>query len=839
MPRVSEIRTNFNAGELSSLVNARTNYERYFNGSEKIENFDVLLQGVLNRRKGTKYISEVKYNSKETRLIRFQFNVSQTYCLELGEGYLRFFSQQGRILENKTTITNATNTNPVLITDIAHPYNTNDNVVIKDVLGMTEINNKEYKITKISNDTYELQGIDGTSFNNYISGGSTEKIHEITSPYLENELLAIKYFQDGDVVYFVHQNYPIYKLIRISANSFTFSPIEFIKGPYQDQNIIYNKYLTLSGSTWTEGATLTMTATGHTPFTIDDVGTIWRIKEGSDVAHVKVISYNSSTVVTVEAKNDIPTSLRAVAKFTWSKGEFDNIRGYPSAIIIHEGRLILGGSTSSPFKLWFSASGDYELMEAGTNDGDAFIVKIGSNGDPIRWLLSDQVLFVGTSGSIFRVKNSNNSSAITPSDVDIKKHIAFGCSQVQPQTVGETPIYIQKNNITVRGISFSIDVDKYKSTDITTDADHITGEGITELSYQQIPTPCLWGIRKDGQIAKLILETDQQVQSWSRYTTQGKFKSIAIVSDAEENDEIYFIVERTINGVTKRFVEVQEPNNKVDDLNRLYLDCSLTYNGVKSSTLTLSNAIGSSVLLTEDGKVLLTEDEKVLLTENIDITLTSDIDVFSSLDVGKQINQLRDYGSGKAIIKSFIDARTITISIIESFNSITLNPNEWAIALNNITGLDHLEGQEVSIASDGATIPNQIVVNGSISLDLAGSIVHVGLSYNTAQKNLPLEASALGSIIGTSQHKDKKISGVVIRFYDSVGGKIIVNDKQIDIIERSSLNNMNETVPLFTGDKEITIAGNWDKYGQIEIVQNEPQPLNIKSITYKVTVNDK
>ncbi len=191
---------------------------------------------------------------------------------------------------------------------------------------------------------------------------------------------------------------------------------------------------------------------------------------------------------------------------------------------------------------------------------------------------------------------------------------------------------------------------------------------------------------------------------------------------------------------------------------------------------------------------IITEDNKVLLTENIDITLTSDIDVFTNSDVGKQINQLRDYGSVKAIIKSFIDARTITISIIESFNSITLNPNEWAIALNNITGLDHLEGQEVSIASDGATIPNQIVVNGSISLDLAGSIVHVGLSYNTAQKNLPLEASALGSIIGTSQHKDKKISGVVIRFYDSVGGKIIVNDKQIDIIERSSLNNMNETV---------------------------------------------
>jgi hypothetical protein len=473
--------------------------------------------------------------------------------------------------------------------------------------------------------------------------------------------------------------------------------------------------------------------------------------------------------------------------------------------------MVLAGSIYAPQKVWFSKSNaDYENFEVGTNADDPFLITIASQrGDPIRWLFSDQALFVGTAGSIFRIISSRNSPALAPDDIDAKRQISYGCSSIQPELVGQSPIYMQKNNKTARLITFDIDSDKYKAVDITIDSDHITDGGITSFEYQQIPLSSLWTVRTDGQIARLTLEQDQQVQAWSRYVTQGNFESVAIVSDAEDNDEIYTIVKRTINGVVKRFVEVQEPNYEVDNLNRFYVDSGLTYNGTQSSTITISGD-----------------------------TFTADSSTFESGDIGKEIHQL--IGKGRAKITGFTDSQNVTVSIIETFSSATLLPNEWAIAIKNITGLGHLEGETVTINSDGATVPNKTVSSGAIEIDNAGSIIHVGLSYSSKQKNMPIESLALSGIIGTSQHKIKRIDSVVIRFDKTLGGKIIdFNNNETPITARSLVDNMNEVPDLNSGDEEIILGTGWDRLGQIEIIQDGPQPMTIKSITYKVTINDK
>ena len=736
MPRASEIRTNFTAGELSTLINSRTQFQRYFNGSETLENWVVLTQGPIFRRKGFRFLAEVKDSTKRTRLIPFEFSTVQTYTIELGAGYLRFFSAQGQVLD------------------------------------------------------------------------SGSNILEISNPYLESELFDIKFVQDSDVIYMVHPNHPIQKLIRVASNNFTLNPVDLVRGPYRDENIISTDEVRLTGNGWLEGATLTLTASGgHTPFTSNHVGGLWKVKSGTDIAHVKITGFTSSTVVTVVAQNDVPQSLHNIASFNWSEGEFSNARGFAGAITFHEQRMVLAGSQ----RVWFSKSNaDYENFEVGTNSDDPFVITIASQrGDPIRWLFSDQALFVGTAGSIFRIISSRNSPALAPDDIDAKRQISYGCSNIQPELVGQSPIYMQKNNKTARLITFDIDIDKYKAIDITVDSDHITDGGITSFEYQQIPLSSLWTVRTDGQIARLTLEQDQQVQAWSRYVTQGNFESVAIVSDAEDNDEIYAIVKRTINGVVKRFVEVQEPNYKVDNLNRFYVDSGLSYNGTQSSTITISGN-----------------------------TFTADSSTFQSGDIGKEIHQL--IGKGRAKITGFTDSQNVTVSIIETFSSATLLPNEWAIAIKNITGSEHLEGETVAINSDGATVPSKIVSGGEVEIDSAGSIIHIGLPYSSKQKNMPIESLALSGMIGTSQHKDKRIHEIVVRFADTLGGKIIDGaGNEVIIPARSLNNNMNEAPPLFNGDQEIKVATGWDKLGQIEIIQDEPQPMTIKSITYKVTINDK
>jgi len=736
MPRASEIRTNFTAGELSTLINSRTQFQRYFNGSETLENWVVLTQGPIFRRKGFRFLAEVKDSTKRTRLIPFEFSTVQTYTIELGAGYLRFFSAQGQVLD------------------------------------------------------------------------SGSNILEISNPYLESELFDIKFVQDSDVIYMVHPNHPIQKLIRVASNNFTLNPVDLVRGPYIDENIISTDEVRLTGNGWLEGATLTLTASGgHTPFTSNHVGGLWKVKSGTDIAHVKITGFTSSTVVTVVAQNDVPQSLHNTASFNWSEGEFSNARGFAGAITFHEQRMVLACSQ----RVWFSKSNaDYENFEVGTNSDDPFVITIASQrGDPIRWLFSDQALFVGTAGSIFRIISSRNSPALAPDDIDAKRQISYGCSNIQPELVGQSPIYMQKNNKTARLITFDIDIDKYKAIDITVDSDHITDGGITSFEYQQIPLSSLWTVRTDGQIARLTLEQDQQVQAWSRYVTQGNFESVAIVSDAEDNDEIYAIVKRTINGVVKRFVEVQEPNYKVDNLNRFYVDSGLSYNGTQSSTITISGN-----------------------------TFTADSSTFQSGDIGKEIHQL--IGKGRAKITGFTDSQNVTVSIIETFSSATLLPNEWAIAIKNITGSEHLEGETVAINSDGATVPSKIVSGGEVEIDSAGSIIHIGLPYSSKQKNMPIESLALSGMIGTSQHKDKRIHEIVVRFADTLGGKIIDGaGNEVIIPARSLNNNMNEAPPLFNGDQEIKVATGWDKLGQIEIIQDEPQPMTIKSITYKVTINDK
>lgn len=75
MPKASEIRTNFTAGELSTLINSRTQFQRYFNGSETLENWVVLVQGPIFRRKGFKFIGEVKDSTKKPEL--FLLNLAQ------------------------------------------------------------------------------------------------------------------------------------------------------------------------------------------------------------------------------------------------------------------------------------------------------------------------------------------------------------------------------------------------------------------------------------------------------------------------------------------------------------------------------------------------------------------------------------------------------------------------------------------------------------------------------------------------------------------------------------------------------------------------------------------
>lgn len=95
--------TSFNAGELSPLLDGRSDLEKYYFGARIYENFIPLPYGPAERRPGTYFVTELKDNDKKARLQSFQYSTTQAYIIEFGDQYARFYKDRGQILGGSGT----------------------------------------------------------------------------------------------------------------------------------------------------------------------------------------------------------------------------------------------------------------------------------------------------------------------------------------------------------------------------------------------------------------------------------------------------------------------------------------------------------------------------------------------------------------------------------------------------------------------------------------------------------------------------------------------------------------------------------------------------------------
>jgi len=149
-------------------------------------------------------------------------------------------------------------------------------------------------------------------------------------------------------------------------------------------------------------------------------------------------------------------------------------------------------------------------------------------------------------------------------------------------------------------------------------------------------------------------------------------------------------------------------------------------------------------------------------------------------------------------------------------------------ATTTISSLNHLEGETVQILADGATHADKTVADGKIALDRSASKVHIGYSYTSKVQTLRLEA---GADDGVAQGKIKRIHGVTVRFLDSIGAELGVDANNLDRIPfRDSSMAMNQAVPLFSGDKELSFPSGYDNDARVLIQQTQPLPMSILAI---------
>lgn len=72
-------------------------------------------------------------------------------------------------------ITGLTNASPAVATSVAHGLTSNDIVKIAAVVGLTDLNGKNYVVNVLTVDTFELLGTDTTNADTYTSGGTFAK----------------------------------------------------------------------------------------------------------------------------------------------------------------------------------------------------------------------------------------------------------------------------------------------------------------------------------------------------------------------------------------------------------------------------------------------------------------------------------------------------------------------------------------------------------------------------------------------------------------------------------------------------------------------------------------
>ena len=103
MPR--PLINSFNAGEMSFATDARVDIDKYRNGCRILENAIPKIQGGAYGRPGMEYIGAARYTDKKTRLIPFAFDVTTSFVLEFGDGYVRFWSNGTQVLSGGNPLT--------------------------------------------------------------------------------------------------------------------------------------------------------------------------------------------------------------------------------------------------------------------------------------------------------------------------------------------------------------------------------------------------------------------------------------------------------------------------------------------------------------------------------------------------------------------------------------------------------------------------------------------------------------------------------------------------------------------------------------------------------------
>lgn len=812
----------FAGGEITPELAGRLDLTKYQTGLALARNFVTLPHGPAARRPGFEFINEARDSAQAVRLIPFAFSASQTAVLEFSNLRIRFHIGGGTLLETALAISSIVGS--TVNTTAAHGYTTGDWVYI---------GSRFHKATVVDADTFtttDLWGVATTAV-----GSTSARVYTLVSTYAAADLFDLHYTQSADVITITHPSYPARELKRLGATNWTLTDVSFsaptnaptglavtptigTAGNESPQKYVVtavqadgvteslastpsgtDNNLTVAGNyntiTWDgvdgvyrynvyklrggiygyigqvvplAGATVSIssisrtstaytvtvvTSTAHGFVTsdhvlIEDTG----VSSFDGAWHVTVIN---PTTFTYESNKKVANSAttgmaslpvleviddNVLADTSQSPPEDiialnNGVDDYPTATTYHEQRRWFAGTNEKPQVVWATRTGTESNLTSSlpARDADGLELRVASmQNNQIRHLVPLADLIALTAGGEFRIF-SDSAPAITPTSVSIKPQGYSGANNVQPVVSSGSVLYVQAQGSRIRELAYNWESNAYRTVDVSIMAPHrFNGHTIEQLAYARAPEPTLWAVRDDGVLLGMTYVPDQQVYGWHAHDTVGAFESVCVVAEDNE-DVLYAVVNRTVNGRTVRYIERLRTRIFTELEDAFFVDAGLTYDGAPVTT---------------------------------------------------------------------------------------------------ISGLYHLEGQTVNILADGAVEPPQAVLNGSVTLTVAASKVHIGLPITADLRTLPL---AIEGAQAAGQGTVKNINKVHLRVSQSSVVKAGPTfDRLREYPARAVTDPYGSPPALRDGELALSIDPSWNQDAALCVRQDLPLPLTVLSMTLEL-----
>lgn len=842
MPAIPVIHPSFGAGELSPFLYGRVDLAKFHVGARTMLNFFVHPHGGASNRGGTKYVGNVDDHAVRHRLIPFQFRASpagQNYGLVFGALTMQIVKDGGVVQLPTTTITGATAANPVVITSVAHGMTTGTRVPIASVVGMTELNGNTYTITRINADTYSL-GVDGTAYTPYVSGGTAGGgTFTLVSPYASADLALLKFVQSADTMTFTHPGYAPRNLTRTGHAAWTFSTLSFTPttaaptglasaapgaGPVLVVTALNDSTGEESLPSASAGGTTATDAWSWTAVTGATTYNIYKQK-GSIFGFIAQVATNAFTDSTLAPDIGL-TPPASFNPFSGGAGE------WPACSTYYLQRQVYGDSTNKPQTLWFSNVGGFGNMNKSqpTKDSDAITrTLIGRQVNEIRHLVPGSSLLVMTSGAEWRCWPGPTAAALTPGSCVTLPQTSYGCSHVPPVLAGGNVLFVQERGSRVRELQFDVLQDQFKSKDLTALAQHLlydTGGQfqIEEWAFAEEPFRIIWGVRSDGLLLGFTYMPEHEVYAWHRHETDGEVESVCSIVEADNGggfiDAVYLIVNRTIGGATKRYIERMAERVFATIADAWFVDSGLQYDGTNTDDSRTLEIISMTGTYPAGGSVIL---------------IAGGFAPFNVGSVGQHYTLRSGTDFVTVTVTTYVAAGQVDATLVEAapVSLQTVPTADWALSVSSVSGLDHLEGETVAILGDGSVVPSQPVASGAVALDGYYGKVTVGLPYTADLETLNLELPTQG---GTVQGQMKKIPKVTLRVKDARGIKVGLNTGALQEIKQRQMETLGSPMLPFNGDFAVTIPSEWNTDGRIFVRQTYPLPCTVLDLIPEVNL---